>query len=174
MKTTHYGRKLYLPPPKTQLSDVSEASEDSCRSTISFGSILVREFTRIIGDHPEGPLSIGWEYSQNDPIPVDEYENIKEHANCPLERTTKFERILLLHKDYGFTLQELRDAETKAKRAQQRRAQSRQHHSKMFEYTESLSLVIARGIKRVRKPRFCAPKEAGSGHCITQRSIASS
>jgi hypothetical protein len=153
---------------------VSEVSEDSRRSSISFGSIVVREFNRIIGDHPDvssgPPLSIGWEYSQNEPVPVDEYEKNKDSSHGPPERTTKFERILLLHQDYGFSLQELKDAETKAKRAKKRRAQSSERHSKISEYSESMRLAIARGVNRVRKPRFYDRKEAGGGYCKPPRS----
>ena len=65
----------------------SVQTDSSCHSQVSFGDIQVREFERIVGDHPDvsdrgPPLSIGWAYYQHDSIPLDDYE-CQHHSRSP-------------------------------------------------------------------------------------------
>ena len=60
--------------------DHSQRSSEIARS-VTFGKIQIREFERIVGDHPMvsdlrgPPLSIGWGYNECDAVPVDEFES---------------------------------------------------------------------------------------------------
>jgi hypothetical protein len=152
----HRGAKICLAPPGSHYSHLSEESQASHRSSISFGPIEVREFARIVGDHPDvssgPPMALGWEYIQDDPITVDEYEKKnKGRSRGPIERTTKFERILILHHEFGFPMQELRDAEKEAKRTQLRRTNSKKSHNLLYECSESIALAIVRKAKSTCK-----------------------
>jgi hypothetical protein len=59
----------------------------SCSSlslSVSFGSIEIRDYERVPGDHPETPLgvplSIGWAYKERRPMSVEGYEKAKLQA----------------------------------------------------------------------------------------------
>jgi len=47
-------------------------------SKVQFGTVEIRDYKRILGDHPcvsiGPPLSIDWDYEENEPQDVDEYE----------------------------------------------------------------------------------------------------
>ena len=47
-------------------------------SKVQFGTVEIRDYKRILGDHPcvsiGPPLSIDWDYKENEPRDVDEYE----------------------------------------------------------------------------------------------------
>jgi hypothetical protein len=78
--------------------------------SVSFSTVEVREYDRILGAHAHIPvsLSIGWEYQQIEAIPVDDYEvngRLREEI-----RTIMAERCALLLK-YGYSLQEMKDSE---------------------------------------------------------------
>jgi len=63
---------------KSSLENCSTRSISSCNSrrSVSYGSIHVREFNRIVGDHPDAsggpPMSIGWDFIEKKPIAIDE------------------------------------------------------------------------------------------------------
>ena len=52
--------------------------QESNNRRISFGSVSVREYERIVGDHPDvkvgPPIAIGWQYEELPPILLDDYE----------------------------------------------------------------------------------------------------
>jgi hypothetical protein len=56
----------------------SSSSSFSSSKAVSFGTILIREYERIPGDHPETsmgvPLTIGWKFVQRKPVSVEDFE----------------------------------------------------------------------------------------------------
>jgi hypothetical protein len=143
--------------PSSRSSSTSLSTQDSRRSSVSFGSIEVREFDRIVGDHPDvsngPPLSIGWEFVQDEAVTVDEYEEAKPPKSNKREENflvrTKFERICILHQDYGYSIQELRAAEKEAKRVHKQREYSKEKHGRTVEYLESAMYAIGHRLHRV-------------------------
>jgi hypothetical protein len=75
--------------------------------SVSFGAIEVREYDRILGARQEIPfsLSLGWEYQEKQPIPLDGYEETVWFLP-----TTIADRCAILL-SFGFSLQELNDSE---------------------------------------------------------------
>ena len=81
----------------------SKRSRNSPNKSVSFGVVQVREYERVVGDHPgvsdSGPaLSLGWRYEENEvEVSVDSYERIhgsrKSNPIKPLKGTTR--RIVL-------------------------------------------------------------------------------
>jgi len=54
-------------------------------SVVSFGSCEIRTYSQVLGDHPcclEGcPIELGWDYSDEVSIDIDEYENMKTESS---------------------------------------------------------------------------------------------
>ena len=97
--------------------------------SVSFDSIFVREYERVLGDNPAcsngPPISIGWQYKSKGSIPVDWYEYSK-----PVGRTKRQlylpayrRRDMLLH-EWNFEKAELREARRLTKYIQNLRSQS--------------------------------------------------
>ena len=90
-------------------------------SAVCFGTTEVREYERVLGDHPHLSigLAIGWDYQEQDPVSVDDYEQ-NHHYHAPrMESTSVNERYTILKG--WFTEQELHDSE--AKRIEQKQRQ---------------------------------------------------
>jgi hypothetical protein len=113
------------------------------KKVVSFGSIYIRQYERIIGDHPETkvgvPVSIGWKYyddkeQYNNPISIDEYENFrlcdnkKRGSSKYLLRMSSITRRNMLLHVFDIPEQELIQAEKETKRIkrQKNRSNSRQ------------------------------------------------
>ena len=82
-----WDREEYLPalnrPSHTVLNLPDCTTRRPCditesRRHISFGSVTVREYAMVLGDHPDcsygPPVTLGWDYLEFKPLPVDEYE----------------------------------------------------------------------------------------------------
>lgn len=73
----------------------TSGSSSSSSSRVSFGSVQVREYARIAGNHPaamEGPsLSLGWGFVEKDAQSVQTYEESRERASMlmPLSGDTR-------------------------------------------------------------------------------------
>uniref|UniRef100_A0A6U3SFZ4 Uncharacterized protein n=1 Tax=Ditylum brightwellii TaxID=49249 RepID=A0A6U3SFZ4_9STRA len=102
---------------KTSQSNSFSACDDCCeKRSVSFGTISMRKFERVLGDHPcvssGAPIALGWRFNQYDGIPLDEYEiargftREKEHFRIPRDT-----RVKILLEQTDVTLRELKDAE---------------------------------------------------------------
>lgn len=95
----------------TVATETSESSSASQR--VSFGPIHVREFERIVGDHPETlvgvPLSLGWGFFQKDAVSIEKYESDKIYKGNL--RMSSITRKNILHNVFGIPEEELRAAE---------------------------------------------------------------
>lgn len=154
--------KASLPPVKSesQLSEMSaeltlategsESTFDPEERRVSFGGIEVREFERVVGDHPDTkigvPLSIGWAYVQRKSLPIDKYES--ERVAKGNLRMSSITRKNLLHNVFGIPEEELRAAEKevqKIKKSRQRSATQSDFSAK----SESAAKGFRRRIKKV-------------------------
>lgn len=101
-------------------------------SAVSFGTVSVREFDRVPGDHPDCalgvPLSIGWAYCEQRPVPVCTFEDLKAETREDGEDgtfVTKLgcqERMRLLQ-DFKVPLDEILAAEADATKFKKEKAQ---------------------------------------------------
>ena len=108
------------------LSVYSATSDDDERRRVSFGPIHVREFERIVGDHPDVkvgvPLGIWWGYHERHPVSIDKYEADK-HRKDNL-RMSSITRKNLLHNVFGIPEEELRAAEKEVAKIRKERSQT--------------------------------------------------
>ncbi len=84
--------------------DSGDEENTSKRRSVSFGPIHVRQYERIVGDHPETkvgvPLAIGWAYYEDDRHPdgisIDRYESDKiQRSRLRLSSITR--KNMMLH-----------------------------------------------------------------------------
>ena len=144
-----------------QREDITLASSDSALSLVSkdttsdkkgvsFGSIQVREYNRIVGDHPDvqvgPPLSLSWEYTSKEPVSVDEYETTRPQRRANL-RLSSITRKNLLHEVFEIPEEEIRQAEKEVQRIQKRRLQTNKQ-GKAGETVEAAVQSVHRKIRR--------------------------
>lgn len=76
--------------PSVRASDASDRSAVSTASSVDFGTVEVREYERVAGDHPEvhdphrgPPLAIGWRFHENAAMTLDSFEESRRFARSP-------------------------------------------------------------------------------------------
>ena len=80
----------------------SVASVDSTSRRVDFGKVEVRQYEQVIGDHPHCssgcPLSLGWDYVEEKPESLGEYEqhrqHVRKHDELRLSDEERYERLL--------------------------------------------------------------------------------
>ena len=135
---------------------------------VGFRSIQIREFDRIVGDHPDvrhggPPLSIGWKYVEGDAMDLDAYEQQKQQAQQEeqeaqqanegwpklpgLRRLSSGSRRDLLRLHFNIPWQDIEEAEAEVERTKKQRAQTNQQR-KVFARTEEILQSAHRKLKR--------------------------
>jgi hypothetical protein len=93
-------------------------------SKVQFGSIEIREYNRIVGDHPDvrvgPPVSIGWEYATRAPVSIDEYETTRPPYKLFL-RMNSITRKNMLNNVFGYSEEEIRSAEKEVQKIRKQR-----------------------------------------------------
>lgn len=107
--------------------DENDRNDDIHRSVVTFGPVHVREYERIVGDHPDTkigvPLSIGWAYYDRDtPVTIEKYE--ADRIRKGNLRMSSITRKNLLHNVFGIPEEELRAAEKEVQKIKKLRVQS--------------------------------------------------
>jgi hypothetical protein len=102
---------------------MSIASSNDDRRKVQFSVVEVREYDRMIGDHPdvrEGPpMSISWKYEEREPMHLHDYELSRfSKGDYHLSSST---RKLLLRDVVGISEEEIRNAEKEVQRIQAQR-----------------------------------------------------
>lgn len=115
----------------TTVSDDETASSAKQRRSVSFGPIHVRQYERIVGDHPDTkvgvPLSIGWAYYEDDDhpegIPIDRYECDRiRRGKVRMSSITRKNILLNVH---GLPEEEILLAEKRSKKLRKEREKSK-------------------------------------------------
>ena len=150
--------------------DISESTKETTPSrttVVGFGSVHIREFDRIVGDHPDvgqgPPLSIGWDYLELEGMSLDAYEQEKrdKHAqkvqdakNCGgwaplpgLRKLSSGRRRDMLRIDFDIPLRELEQAEADVEKTKKQREQTNKQ-KKVFTRTEEILQSAQRKLKR--------------------------
>jgi hypothetical protein len=115
------------------------------RLTVSFQSIEIREFNRIVGDHPDvtnggPPLTIGWDYVQQPALRLEDYEKGKNERPSFVRRLSSGRRRDLLRIDFQIPLEEILMAEEQVQRVKKQRAQSNRPN-KVLGFMEATKLL---------------------------------
>lgn len=100
-----------------------EGDENASQSSVSFGSIQVREYERVIDStQMYMGLALGWNYNEKTPFPVKEKNHTKNYASCPhggdesrMKRTNGNDRFGMLI-NYGYSRKDLKNAGKEAAR----------------------------------------------------------
>lgn len=96
---------------------------------VSFGTIEVREFDRVAGDHPsvsEGPsLSLGWAFVETNPQSVCDYESTRQRLSV-LSPLTCETRKFILSFVFDVSSEDIKRSEQIASRVQAQRLQTRE------------------------------------------------
>jgi hypothetical protein len=83
-------------------------------SKLQWGEVHVREYARVVGDHPEvrlgPPLSIGWAYCDRLSQSLDEFESEHSTKRKGVHRLSSVERRDLLHNVFQVPINEARAA----------------------------------------------------------------
>ncbi|CAB9510026.1 expressed unknown protein [Seminavis robusta] len=139
----------------TRSSSTASTFNSSCRS-VTFGSVQVREFNRIAGDHPdcaEGPpMSIDWSFAELEPVSVDKHQTTRQGSFtvAPIPSTLRKEIL-----QFGFHVppQDIKAAEKMATKAARQREQTIQRHL-LTRRTRRMCGKFFRGVARsVRRRR---------------------
>merc|ERR1719446_67569 len=115
-----------MPPlNKTFYNDEPEkflAPENERKARVSFHTVNVREFERVVGDHPETkigpPVSIGWGYVDVEPLSLDHFETQK--ARKGIRRMTSVARRNILQ-IFGVPDDEILRAESEVRKIRESR-----------------------------------------------------
>lgn len=120
----------------TDLSDDSLSCDGDRR--VSFGAIQVREYERMVGDHPDTrigvPLTIGWGFVEHDTISIDKYESARSSKGNL--RMSSITRKNILHNVFGIPEEEIRSAEKEVQKIKKARERSNKQ-SKLGAKSES-------------------------------------
>lgn len=110
------------------------------RLSVSFGAIQVREYNRILGDNTNvkvgPPISIGWDYVQNEPVDLVKYEESRPFARSRDHlKLVSFERRKIL-KEFQVPEKEIK-ATVKMIKKQREREQSKKQEEKERQWNET-------------------------------------
>jgi hypothetical protein len=131
-------------------SDDDDEDDRSSRIRVSFGPIHVREYERIVGDHPDTqvgvPLSIGWAYYDRETgVSIEKYEADRiQKGNLRMSSIT---RKNLLHNIFGIPEEELRAAEKEVQQIKKHKERA-DRHKKLSYKTESAMKGIGRKLRQ--------------------------
>lgn len=123
--------KRRRPSSTASTASTSSSLSSSAGSRVSFGSVQVREYNRIAGNHPEvteGPsLSLGWGYAEHKTQSVNKFEKSRDRASqlMPLSGKT---RIFILSFVFDIPPQDIKRSEKIAMRVQSQRQETNKLH----------------------------------------------
>jgi hypothetical protein len=122
----------------------SQSPSSSNSRRVQFGFIEIREYERIVGDHPDvkvgPPMGIGWQYYQNDKQSIETYESTRVPKKYVL-RMSSITRKNMLRNIFNIPEYEIRSAEKEVQKIQKLRIRSSQQ-----------SHVVAKVEDTIRRP----------------------
>lgn len=97
------------------------------KTVVRFGEIHIREYNRVLGDHPDTrvgpPISLGWEYNILDAQTIDGYEKSRSPKKSYL-RLNSITRKNMLKNEFGVPEEEIKNAEKEIQKIKQQREKS--------------------------------------------------
>lgn len=124
-------------------------SDQPKKTLVKFSSVTVREYDRIVGDHPDckvgPPITIGWEYTEKSPRELDDYES--SHTRRNIIRLSSITRKNILHNVFGIPEEEIRLAEKEVQKIMKQRTNSK-NQTKASEKTEAFVQSAKRKLRR--------------------------
>jgi hypothetical protein len=147
-----------MPPLNNQTemfsSDLSAHSTVTVNSAIKttkvgFSSIEIREYERIVGDHPDTkvgpPMSLGWAFVEHESRSLDEYESSRQKKGT--RRMSSITRKNILKNVFEISEEEIRNAEKEVQKILKSR-QKTNSQGKASEKAEVVAQSFGRKMKR--------------------------
>lgn len=133
----------------TLMTEASDSTFDSDRR-VNFGAIHIREYERVVGDHPDTrigvPLTIGWAFHEHEGVPLEKYET--ERVRKGNLRMSSITRKNILHNVFGIPEEELREAEKEVQKIKKCRERTMKQ-SKISAKSESALKGFKQRVKKV-------------------------
>ena len=120
------------------------------RRQINFSSIQIREYERVVGDHPDTrigvPISLGWKFIEQPAVDITLYEADRLPKKINL-RMSSITRKNLLQTIFDISEEEIQEATIEVQKIKKQRQQS-QKQSKVGAKTESAMKSFRKKMKR--------------------------
>lgn len=115
----------------TTNNNINDNNHTRKERSVSFGPIHVRQYERIVGDHPETkvgvPLSLGWAYNEDeqhpDGISIERFES--DRIRRGKVRMSSITRKNMMMNVFGVPVEELKEAEKRSKVLRKQREKMR-------------------------------------------------
>ncbi len=146
----HISAGVIMSPFEGDDSNHSTVTAELRKKTrVKFSTVAIREYNRIVGDHPDckvgPPMSISWEFAELPVQGVDEFEsNHKRRRNI---RLTSITRKNMLHHVFGIPESEIRLAEKEVQKILKQRDNSVKQ-TKVEERAEAFLQSAKRKLRR--------------------------
>lgn len=128
----------------------STVSTVSSKKAVKFGSVIIREYNRIPGDHPDTrvgpPITISWEYAEQPAKSLDDYEQTRPTKRMNL-RLSSITRKNILRNVFEIAEEDIEAAEREAQKVQKLREKT-SSQGKVSSVVENVFLSMKRKIKR--------------------------
>ena len=108
---------------------VMGSPSSSSKRKVVFKDLIIRTYRSTLGDHPEckfgPPISIDWDYIEENKISLDEYEAVRSPRRSPKQmQLPSYVRKRVLREQWGIPAEELVEAAKEARRIQKLRQRS--------------------------------------------------
>mmetsp|Transcript_5510 Transcript_5510/g.7240 ORF Transcript_5510/g.7240 Transcript_5510/m.7240 type:complete len:185 (+) Transcript_5510:148-702(+) len=124
--------------------------QDTIPSKLTWGSVQIREYNRMVGDHPGTfigpPITFGWEYREKEPIDLSEYEETRVERKTYL-RLSSITRKNMLKNIFGIDEKEIAASEKEIQRIRKQR-ESTLKQGKLSKSMEGAARKIRRRFSR--------------------------
>lgn len=145
---------LPLPEEPTKITRLERTDSKG----VSFGSVKVREFNRIAGDHPdctEGPpMSLDWKFIEQTPVTVEWYEGQQDFRRQGLFAMPPDIRTEILLHGFQNSQEDLLAAEKMALKTARKREKTRKQQKLNLRTRHFLKTTASRWIPSFRSPTY--------------------
>ena len=141
----------YSSDDSTFYTSISETNCSSYKSRVSFSTVEIREYERVVGDHPETkvgpPIAIGWAFAEPEVSMLDDYEADRTATRKGTRRLSSITRKNILKNVFEIPEEEIRMAEKEVQKIVLKRSKT-SNQGKVAEKVEEGLESIGRKLKR--------------------------
>ena len=148
---------LLLPPPEEH-AKTTRLLERTDSKGVSFGSVKVREFNRIAGDHPDctdgPPMSLDWKFIEQTPVTVEWYEGQQLYRRQGLFAVPSDMRTEILLHGFNNSEEDLLAAEKMAFKTARKREKTRKQQQLNLRTRHFIKTTASRWMPSFRSPTY--------------------
>jgi hypothetical protein len=150
-------------------ASVDEVPLTRRKNSVEFGEIRIREYNRIVGDHPDAtngvPMAIGWDFIQQPPLPIDQYEKERPSKRRVLRLNSVTRKNMLINV-FQVPEEEINRAERQVFKIQKQR----EHTSKQG-VLKRRAEIVGESLKRRFQKMFFAGDDLYQGWAVASGSM---